>query len=168
MILHSILDTYRYRREIADTLPVATPLSRSATLTSPRRFAPALGRFYVSHPPRVAATRRGEEEGQGEGEGGRSAFREHRMPYIIAEPCINVKDRSCVDVCPVDCIYEGPEMLYIHPDECIDCGACEPECPVTAIFPEEDTPPQWKSFIALNRDVFQSENPPGKPQRKGS
>ncbi len=99
---------------------------------------------------------------------GRSAFREHRMPYIIAEPCINVKDRSCVDVCPVDCIYEGPEMLYIHPDECIDCGACEPECPVTAIFPEEDTPPQWKSFIALNRDVFQSENPPGKPQRKGS
>src|SRR2546428_968563 len=50
------------------------------------------------------------------------------MPYIIAEPCINVKDRSCVDVCPVDCIYEGPDMLYIHPDECIDCGACEPEC----------------------------------------
>jgi len=90
------------------------------------------------------------------------------MPYIIAEPCINVKDRSCVDVCPVDCIYEGPDMLYIHPDECIDCGACEPECPVTAIFPEEDTPPQWKSYIAKNRDVFQSENPPGKPQRKGA
>ena len=62
------------------------------------------------------------------------------MPYIIAEPCINVKDRSCVDVCPVDCIYEGEDMLYIHPDECIDCGACEPECPVTAIFPEEDCP----------------------------
>ena len=105
------------------------------------------------------------------------------MPYIIAEPCINVKDRSCVDVCPVDCIYEGPDMLYIHPDECIDCGACEPEChpdecidcgacepecPVTAIFPEEDTPPQWKDYIAKNRDIFQSENPPGKPQRKGS
>ena len=78
------------------------------------------------------------------------------MPYIIAEPCINVKDRSCVDVCPVDCIYEGEDQLYIHPDECIDCGACEPECPVTAIFPEEDTPPQWKSYIAKNRDVFQS------------
>jgi len=73
------------------------------------------------------------------------------MPYIIAEPCINVKDRSCVDVCPVDCIYEGEDMLYIHPDECIDCGACEPECPVTAIFPEEDCPPQWESFIAKNR-----------------
>jgi len=87
------------------------------------------------------------------------------MPYIIAEPCINVKDRSCVDVCPVDCIYEGEDQLYIHPDECIDCGACEPECPVTAIFSsEEDTPPQWKSFIAKNRDVFQSDNPPGKPQ----
>src|SRR5574341_2433102 len=90
------------------------------------------------------------------------------MPYVIAEPCINVKDRSCVDVCPVDCIYEDEKMLYIHPDECIDCGACEPECPVTAIFPEEDVPPQWKSFIALNRDVFASASPPGKPQRKGS
>src|SRR6267154_1502834 len=83
------------------------------------------------------------------------------MPYIIAEPCINLKDRSCVDVCPVDCIYEGEDQLYIHPDECIDCGACEPECPVTAIFPEEDTPPQWKSYIAKNRDVFQGANPPG-------
>ena len=85
------------------------------------------------------------------------------MPYIIVEPCINVKDRSCVDVCPVDCIYEGEDQLYIHPDECIDCGACEPECPVTAIFPEEDVPPQWKAYIAKNRDVFQSPNPPGKP-----
>src|SRR6266571_2436714 len=90
------------------------------------------------------------------------------MAYIIAERCINVKDRSCVDVCPVDCIYEGEDQLYIHPDECIDCGACEPECPVTAIFPEEDTPPQWKSYIAKNRDVFQGATPPGKPQRKGS
>ena len=51
------------------------------------------------------------------------------MPYVITEACIGTKDKSCVDVCPVDCIYEGPEMLYIHPDECIDCGACEPECP---------------------------------------
>jgi ferredoxin len=85
------------------------------------------------------------------------------MTYIIAEPCINVKDRACVDVCPVDCIYEAEDQLYIHPDECIDCGACEPECPVTAIFPEEDTPPQWKSYIAKNRDVFQGATPPGKP-----
>ena len=50
------------------------------------------------------------------------------MTYVIAEPCIGIKDRSCVDVCPVDCIYEGEDQLYIHPDECIDCGACEPEC----------------------------------------
>src|SRR5437879_4596199 len=99
---------------------------------------------------------------------GRRDTRGPRMPYIIAEPCIGLKDRSCVDVCPVDCIYEGEDQLYIHPDECIDCGACEPECPVTAIFPEEDTPPQWKSYIAKNRDVFQGASPPGKPQRKGS
>ena len=90
------------------------------------------------------------------------------MPYIITEPCISVKDRSCVDVCPVDCIYEGENQLFIHPDECIDCGACEPECPVTAIFPEDDVPQQWKAFIASNRDVFQSATPPGKPQRKGT
>ena len=62
------------------------------------------------------------------------------MPYVITEACIGTKDRACVDVCPVDCIYEGPDQLFIHPDECIDCGACEPECPVTAIFPEEDVP----------------------------
>ena len=88
------------------------------------------------------------------------------MAYIIAEPCIDVKDRACVDVCPVDCIYEGERMLYIHPDECIDCGACEPECPVTAIFPEEDTPPQCKEYIAINKDIFTSDTPPGKPQKK--
>ena len=87
------------------------------------------------------------------------------MTFVIVEPCINVKDRSCVDVCPVDCIYEGEDQLYIHPDECIDCGACEPECPVTAIFLDDDTPPQWQSFIAKNRDrdVFQGDTPPGKP-----
>ena len=62
------------------------------------------------------------------------------MTYVIAEPCIDVKDRACVDECPVDCIYEGPRMLYIHPDECVDCGACEPVCPVTAIFYEDDVP----------------------------
>jgi ferredoxin len=90
------------------------------------------------------------------------------MPYVIAEPCIGVKDRACVEVCPVDCIYEDDLMLYIHPDECIDCGACEPECPVTAIFPEEDVPPQWKDYIAKNKDVFNGPNPPGKPQKKGA
>jgi len=78
------------------------------------------------------------------------------MPYVIAEPCLNTKDRGCVDVCPVDCIYEGEDQLYIHPDECIDCGACEPECPVSAIFPEEDVPPEWKTYIEKNRVYFES------------
>ncbi len=87
------------------------------------------------------------------------------MTYVIAEPCIDVKDRSCVDVCPVDCIYESDDQLYIHPDECIDCGACVPECPVTAIFTGEEVPPEWTSYIAKNRDVFASESPPGAPRR---
>ena len=51
------------------------------------------------------------------------------MTYVIAQPCVDLKDRACVDECPVDCIYEGKRMLYIHPDECVDCGACEPVCP---------------------------------------
>ena len=85
------------------------------------------------------------------------------MAYVITEACIGTKDKACVDVCPVDCIYEGEDQLYIHPDECIDCGACEPECPVTAIFLDEDVAPQWKSFIAKNRDVFQGDHRPGKP-----
>ena len=78
------------------------------------------------------------------------------MAYIIAEPCINVKDKACVEVCPVDCIYEGPEMLYIHPDECIDCGACEPVCPVEAIFEEAATPEKWKQFIQIDADYFKN------------
>ena len=87
------------------------------------------------------------------------------MPYVITEACIGTKDGACVDVCPVDCIYEGPDQLFIHPDECIDCGACEPECPVTAIFPEEDVPGNMKQYIQLNREVFKSDSPPGKPQK---
>ncbi len=70
--------------------------------------------------------------------------------YVIAEPCIDVKDRSCVDVCPVDCIHEVGRMLVIDADECIDCGACEPECPVEAIFPEQALPERWREFTAVN------------------
>ena len=62
------------------------------------------------------------------------------MAYVIAEPCVDVKDKACVEVCPVDCIYEGETMLYIHPEECIDCGACEPVCPVKAIFAKTSCP----------------------------
>jgi NAD-dependent dihydropyrimidine dehydrogenase PreA subunit len=78
------------------------------------------------------------------------------MAYVIAEPCIGVKDKACVAVCPVDCIHgtDADEMLYIQPDECIDCGACVPECPVSAIFPADQVPPQWKSFIQKNADYF--------------
>ena len=62
------------------------------------------------------------------------------MTYVVAEPCVDVLDKACIDECPVDCIYEGNRMLYIHPDECVDCGACEPACPVEAIFFEDDLP----------------------------
>ena len=72
------------------------------------------------------------------------------MTYIIAEPCIDIKDRSCVDVCPVDCIHEFERVLVIDPEECIDCGACEPECPVEAIFPEEALPEKWAAFVTIN------------------
>jgi NAD-dependent dihydropyrimidine dehydrogenase PreA subunit len=84
------------------------------------------------------------------------------MTYVIVEPCIDVKDKACVEVCPVDCIYEGPNQLFIHPDECIDCGACEPVCPVKAIFVEDETPEQSKHFIALNKQFF-VDNPGVKP-----
>lgn len=78
------------------------------------------------------------------------------MAYVIAEPCIGVKDTACMKVCPVDCIFgtEADVMLYIQPDECIDCGACVPECPVNAIFPADQVPPQWKSYIQKNADYF--------------
>ena len=62
------------------------------------------------------------------------------MTYIIAQPCVDVLDKACIEECPVDCIYEGDRMLYIHPDECVDCGACEPVCPVEAIYYEDDVP----------------------------
>ena len=79
------------------------------------------------------------------------------MPYVIAEPCIGVKDKSCVAVCPVDCIHgtDEDDQLYIDPAECIDCGLCEPECPVDAIFMEDEVPAQWKSFIEKNAAYFQ-------------
>jgi NAD-dependent dihydropyrimidine dehydrogenase PreA subunit len=95
----------------------------------------------------------------------REPTREDEMPYIIAEPCIGVKDKACVEVCPVDCIYEGETMLYIHPEECIDCGACEPVCPVKAIFAEDEVPDQWKNYIDINKQFFK-DNPGVKPATK--
>jgi NAD-dependent dihydropyrimidine dehydrogenase PreA subunit len=72
------------------------------------------------------------------------------VTYIIAAPCIDTKDRSCVDVCPVDCIHEFARTLVVDPEECIDCGACEPECPVEAIFPEDVVPERWSAFVRIN------------------
>jgi len=84
------------------------------------------------------------------------------MTYVITSPCITVKDGSCVDVCPVDCIhpatgepeYEAADQLYINPEECIDCGACEPACPVNAIFEESAVPADERKFIQINADYF--------------
>ncbi|HXE73379.1 MAG TPA: ferredoxin family protein [Candidatus Nitrosotenuis sp.] len=78
------------------------------------------------------------------------------MTHVIAEPCIGVKDASCVEVCPVDCIHgkEEDPQYYINPDDCIDCGACVAVCPVEAIFPEEELPEKWKHFLKINADYF--------------
>jgi ferredoxin len=94
------------------------------------------------------------------------------MPFVIAEPCVSTCDTACVEVCPVDCIHgpydkegRGEEakadgfnpdglQLYIHPDECIDCGACEPECPVEAIFDEGDLPKEWEKYTEINANFF--------------
>ncbi len=79
------------------------------------------------------------------------------MAYVICEPCVDVKDTACVAVCPVDCIYDfdGENMLYIQPEECIDCDACRPECPVEAIFPQAEVPGQWQNYIAMNVEAFE-------------
>lgn len=71
------------------------------------------------------------------------------MTHVVAEPCINCKYTECVAVCPVDCFYEGKNTLVIHTEECIDCGACVPVCPTTAIFSEDDLPEKWKSYLEL-------------------
>jgi len=75
------------------------------------------------------------------------------MAYVVTESCINCKYTDCVDVCPVDCFREGPNFLVIDPDECIDCTLCVAECPVEAIFPEDEVPEEQKHFIELNRTL---------------
>ena len=80
------------------------------------------------------------------------------MAYVIAEPCVDVMDRACVSVCPVDCIHsdEGTDRtLYIDPNECIDCGACEPECPVNAIFSSDAVPGEWAQYTEINALWYQ-------------
>jgi len=97
------------------------------------------------------------------------------MTYIIAEPCVGVCDTACVEVCPVDCIHftqddvgetakedgfnPDGKQLYIDPEECIDCNACEPECPVEAIFADDDVPEEWDEYITKNYEHFGQERP---------
>jgi len=89
------------------------------------------------------------------------------MAYVVAEPCIKCKYTDCVTVCPVNCFYEGENFLAINPDECIDCGACVPECPSEAIFSEDDLPEKWKEYTPLNAEqakkwpnISAEKNPP--------
>jgi NAD-dependent dihydropyrimidine dehydrogenase PreA subunit len=112
---------------------------------SARRKSPS--RYNVGYPTR----RTGLELRSGE-----------TMAYVIAEPCIGTKDTACIDACPVDCIHPKKDepnfaehnMIYIDPVECIDCGACVPVCPVSAIFALDDLPEKWSSFTKLNADYF--------------
>ena len=75
------------------------------------------------------------------------------MTFVVGEDCINCKHTDCVEVCPVDCFYEGPNFLVIHPDECIDCALCEPECLVDAIFSEDELPEDQQAFLELNAEL---------------
>jgi ferredoxin len=75
------------------------------------------------------------------------------MTFVVGEQCIKCKHTDCVEVCPVDCFYEGPNFLVIHPDECIDCALCEPECPVNAIYSEDELPKDQLVFLELNTEL---------------
>lgn len=80
------------------------------------------------------------------------------MTYVITQPCIGVKDGTCIDVCPMDCIHgtDHDKMLFIDPEECIDCGGCVPACPVNAIFPEHEVPEHWREYTQINADYFKN------------
>ena len=78
------------------------------------------------------------------------------MTYVVAAPCVKCKYTDCVDVCPVDCFYEGVNFLVIRPDECIDCGACVPECPTEAIFSEDDLPEKWSEYKDINERLAEN------------
>ena len=86
------------------------------------------------------------------------------MTFVVGENCIKCKFTDCVEVCPVDCFYEGPNFLVIHPDECIDCALCEPECPANAIFSDDELPEDQREFLALNAEL--AETWPNIPLRK--
>jgi len=91
-----------------------------------------------------------------------------QVTYIIAEPCIDTKDASCVEVCPVDCIYEADDQFYIHPDECIDCGACEPECPWEAIYEDASVPEVFSEDTELNAKMVEAQDDFEVPVNEGT
>ena len=78
------------------------------------------------------------------------------MTFVVSDSCIKCKHTDCVEVCPVDCFYEGPNFLVIHPDECIDCALCEPECPVDAIFSEDELPEDEQEYLQLNAELCET------------
>ena len=88
------------------------------------------------------------------------------MTHVVAEPCFNCKYTDCVTVCPVECFYEGEAMLFIHPEECIDCEACVPECPPAAIFHQDNLPAEWADYTALNAEMSTAADLPNITERK--
>lgn len=89
------------------------------------------------------------------------------MPYVVTAACIGVLDRACIKVCPVDCIYEGGQMMYINANECVDCGACEPVCPMEAIYYEDDLPDEMAAFKDAGVDFFATIGDPGGAKKIG-
>ncbi len=83
------------------------------------------------------------------------------MTYVITDACIDVMDKSCIEECPVDCIYEGDRMLYIQPDECVECGRCEPVCPQISIFHQDDLPGETSTWAEVNAEFFTEIGSPG-------
>lgn len=83
------------------------------------------------------------------------------MYYVIGEPCVDVMDKSCLEECPVDCIYSGSRMLYIHPTECIACGACAEVCPSDAIESTDELPPGWEAYATTAKELFERVGSPG-------
>jgi NAD-dependent dihydropyrimidine dehydrogenase PreA subunit len=89
------------------------------------------------------------------------------MTFVIALPCVDLKDKACLDACPIDCIGEGDRMLYINPEECIDCGACEPVCPVEAIAYEDDLLDGHDGYTKINAEFFAMIGSPGPAHKVG-
>ena len=98
---------------------------------------------------------------------GNKGISERSQTYAIALPCVDVNNKACIEECPVDCIYEGERMLYIHPGECIACGACEPVCPVEAIYYMDNMPLLWGDFVRINAEFFDELGSPGGSSRVG-